>query len=150
MRFSGTYIDRLIWFFIPMSFLVAILLWIFSIDTDIIIKSFVTLTLVCWSADTLSILINYKNTQSLILEGRQLRYGNDNIAFSEIKSIEIITARCFRRWTYRMIKIELFTSKTIYSIAKPVFIIDLIKGRKSKTEDLIQSVPELKNKLITE
>ncbi len=149
MRISGTYIERLIYLFIPMSFLAAMLLWIFAVDTDVIIKGFVTLALVCWLADTLIILFYYKNPQKLVLEGEQIRYGSNNLAFSEIKSIEIITDR-FYRFTFRMIKIELFSSKTVYSIAKPVFIIDLIKGRKSKTEDIIRSIPELKDKLLTE
>lgn len=61
-----------------------------------------------------------------------------------------MTGFCLR-WTYRMIKIELFDSKPIYSLAKPLSIIDWIQGRRqTKSEELIRSVPELKDKLMTE
>ncbi len=147
MKISATYLERFTYCILPISLIFGIPLWILGLNAIVIIKSIVVFLLLISLFDTVGIFILYKNPKTLILKSNQIQYGEDTIQFNDIESIEIILGRCFR-WYFRLIRIRLRTSKTIYAIPKPLTILDLINGKSAKTEKFIWSIPQLKDKLI--
>lgn len=147
-RLSGTYLERLIYFFLPLFFIVGIVLLFFA-ETTTAIKTFCFGMLFFWAIDSLGMLIRFR-PKPLMVENGQIRYGDNYLAFSQIESIEFVSGRYLPLlWLfYTMIKIKLGTSEAVYTIPKSVSFRDLINGNFTPAAEALWSIPQLRDKLI--
>lgn len=148
MNINGTYLDRLLWNVLPITFLVGLIIYLIEGKFEFVVL--VGITILFWLMDTLIIYFKFRPSRLRHSATNDLFLNNKKINTNEIF---IITPICDQRmkWSFKMINLTLTNGETITIIDKPQTFIEDIMNKQSKSlKILFEKYPDLKSKLTSE